>query len=97
MSDPVSMVVFAPEGELTMVSAPAILEEGRRRARAGDLVVDFARIGAADSAALALLLDWMRCARAAGKRLTVRSLPAGMSSLAALYDIDAGLRLESRA
>ena len=88
------VTVFAPAGELTMVSAPAVLEDGRRLARAGDLVVDFAGVTVADSAALALLLDWMRCARAAGNRLAVRSLPAGMASLAALYDIDALLPLE---
>ena len=88
------VTVFAPAGELTMVSAPAVLEDGRRQARAGDLVVDFAGVTVADSAALALLLDWMRCAREAGNRLAVRSLPAGMASLAALYDIDALLPLE---
>lgn len=90
--DPVK--VFAPAGELTMVSAPAVLEDGRRLARAGDLVVDFADVTVADSAALALLLDWMRCARAAGNRLVVRNLPAAMASLAGLYDIDALLPLE---
>lgn len=88
------VTVFAPTGELTMVSAPAVLEDGRRLARAGDLVVDFAGVTVADSAALALLLDWMRCARAAGNRLAVRNLPAAMASLAALYDIDALLPLE---
>jgi phospholipid transport system transporter-binding protein len=90
-----AVTVFAPAGELTMVSAPAVLEDGRRLARAGDLVVDFAGVTVADSAALALLLDWMRCARAAGNRLAVRGLPAAMASLAALYDIDALLPLES--
>ena len=78
-----------------MVPAPAVLEDGRRLARAGDMVVDFAGVTVADSAALALLLDWMRCARAAGNRLAVRGLPAAMASLAALYDIDALLPLES--
>ena len=90
-----AVTVFAPAGELTMVSAPAVLEDGRRLARAGDMVVDFAGVTVADSAALALLLDWMRCARAAGNRLAVRRLPAAMASLAALYDIDALLPLES--
>ena len=90
-----AVTVFEPAGELTMVSAPAVLEDGRRLARAGDLVVDFAGVTVADSAALALLLDWMRCARAAGNRLAVRGLPAAMASLAALYDIDALLPLES--
>ena len=90
-----AVTVFAPAGELTMVSAPAVLEDGRRLARAGDMVVDFAGVTVADSAALAVLLDWMRCARAAGNRLAVRGLPAAMASLAALYDIDALLPLES--
>ena len=90
-----AVTVFAPAGELTMVAAPAVLEDGRRLARAGDMVVDFAGVTVADSAALALLLDWMRCARAAGNRLAVRGLPAAMASLAALYDIDALLPLES--
>ena len=89
-----AVTVFAPAGELTMVSAPAVLEDGRRLARAGDMVVDFAGVTVADSAALALLLDWMRCARAAGNRLAVRGLPAAMASLAALYDIDPLLPLE---
>ena len=87
--------VSAPAGEVTMVPAPAVLEDGRRLARAGDMVVDFAGVTVADSAALALLLDWMRCARAAGNRLAVRGLPAAMASLAALYDIDVLLPLES--
>ncbi len=95
MSDQGQLRVFAPTGELTMMSAPAVLEEGRRLARAGALVVDFAAVTVADSAALALLLDWMRCARAAGNRLVVRSLPAGMASLAALYDLESLLPQES--
>lgn len=95
MSAQGQVTVFAPAGELTMVSAPAVLEDGRRLARAGDLVVDFSAVTVADSAALALLLDWMRCARAAGNRLLVRGLPAGMASLAALYDLDPVLPRET--
>lgn len=86
--------MFAPAGELTMASAPALRAEGRRLACAGDLVVDLAGVSAADSAALALLLDWMRCARAAGHALFVRNLPAGLLSLAALYDVDGLLPAE---
>ncbi|MCK6407963.1 STAS domain-containing protein [Thauera sp.] len=89
--------VFAPAGALTMSSAPTLRAEGQRLARAGDLVVDLAAATAADSAALALLLDWMRCARAAGHALVVRNLPAGLASLAALYDVDELLVRESRA
>lgn len=89
--------VFALEGALTMQTAPALLVEGQRRARAGDLVVDLAAVSAADSAALALILDWMRCARAAGHALVLRNPPCGLASLATLYDIDGLLPMEGSA
>ncbi|CAM5509218.1 STAS domain-containing protein [Thauera mechernichensis] len=97
MSGEAAVRVFAPVGELTMQSAPAQLEEGRRLAAAGDLVVDFSAVTAADSSALALLLEWMRCARAEGYALSVRGLPAGLASLSRLYDIDALLPVEGGA
>ena len=97
MSGSAPLTVFAPAGALTMASAPAVLEEGRRLARAGSLVVDFKDADTVDSAALALRLDWMRCARAAGHALVLRNPPAGLASLAALYDIDGLLPLERAA
>ncbi|ATE58685.1 STAS domain-containing protein [Thauera sinica] len=81
--------VLRLEGALTMRTVAEMLESGRRRASEGDLVVDFAAVTEADSAALALLLDWLRAARAAGHELAVRALPAGLASLAALYGVDA--------
>ncbi|ENO79530.1 STAS domain-containing protein [Thauera sp. 63] len=89
--------VFAPHGALTMLSAAAVLEEGRRLAAEAPLAVDFAAVTAADSAALALILDWLRAARAAGQRVVLRNLPAALISLAALYDIDTLLPLEPKA
>ncbi|MCV2218298.1 STAS domain-containing protein [Thauera sp. Sel9] len=94
MSDAGAVAVFAPQGPLTMHSAAPVLEEGRRLAKAGSLVVDMAAVPTADSAALALVLDWLRTAREAGHDIVLRSLPPGLASLAALYDIDALLPLE---
>lgn len=85
--------VLRLEGALTMLTAPAMLEVGRRRAAEADLVVDFSAVTEADSAALALLLDWLRAARAAGHGVSFRALPAGLASLAALYDVDTLLSL----
>ena len=45
----------------------------------------------------ALILDWMRCARAAGHVLVLRNPPSGLASLATLYDIDGLLPLEGSA
>ncbi len=85
---------FAPQGALTMFTSTAALAEGRRMALKGPLLVDLGAVTAADSAALALILDWVRAARGAGQTITVRNLPAGLASLAALYGVDSLLPLE---
>ena len=72
------------EGALTMRSVGVWVN---RPLPAGDVVVDFSAVGEADSAALALLLEWMRRTRESGGAVTVRALPAGLLSLAALYDL----------
>jgi phospholipid transport system transporter-binding protein len=94
MSEVPVPAVFSPQGPLTMHGAAAVLEEGRRLAKAGPLVIDMGAVEAADSAALALLLDWLRSGREAGQRVVLRKLPPGLASLAAVYDIDALLPLE---
>ena len=97
MSDAFVPTVFAPQGPLTLFTSAAVLEEGRRLVMTGELVVDLGALTAADSVALALILDWLRAARGAGHRLSLRKLPAGLASLAALYDIDTLLPLDSAA
>ena len=87
-------ISFAPQGALTMFTSTAALAEGRRMALKGPLLVDLGAVTAADSAALALVLDWVRAARGAGQTITVRNLPAGLASLAALYGVDSLLPLE---
>lgn len=79
--------IFYVEGALTMASAQARLAEGRSRAEAGTLVLDFSGVTECDSAALALMLDWIRAARRAGHGVEVRGLLPSMVSLAELYGI----------
>lgn len=71
-------------GALTMHTVGAVLEQARG---GGDWIVDLAEVTEADSAALALLLEWMRRARGRGASISIRSLPAGLRSLADLYDV----------
>lgn len=80
--------VLAIDGELTMATAAQWIERGRAQARTEDLVVDLSGVTAADSAALALLFDWMRVARASGNKVRQTGMPAGMRSLATLYGVD---------
>lgn len=80
--------VLRLDGALTMSTAGALVEQGRAKAREGDLRVDLSGVAEADSAALALLLDWLRSARDAGHGFAIDGLPAGLKSLAALYGVD---------
>lgn len=76
------------KGALTMSTVGELVERGRARAGEGDLRVDLSDVAEADSAALALLLDWLRTAQNAGHGFAIDALPAGLKSLAALYGVD---------
>ncbi len=89
--------VLAPKGGLTIATVNSVFDEGRRLLAEGDLIVDFAGIGSVDSAALALILGWLRSAAASGTRLRLRNLPASLLSLAAVYDIENLLPAEPHA
>lgn len=58
-------------------------------AAAGELRVDLSGVSAADSAGLALLIDWLACARSAGKRLFYVKVPEALMALAKLSDVAA--------
>jgi phospholipid transport system transporter-binding protein len=79
--------VLKLEGALTMEHAASYLAEGSRLTAGGELVVDFSGVSEFDSAALALLLNWLRVGAGSGGRLRLRAMPAGLSSLAELYGV----------
>ncbi|MDR1228272.1 MAG: STAS domain-containing protein [Azoarcus sp.] len=74
------------EGTLTFQTVAASLE---RPLPAGDFIIDLGGVTQADSAALALLLAWLRRAKAGGGRVELRALPESLRALAKLYGIDA--------
>lgn len=79
---------------ITNANAGGLLEAGLAAIRSGDLVVDLGNVSTVDSAAVALLLAWQRAASQLGKRLSFVGLPAGVTSLAELYDVDRLLQLD---
>lgn len=79
--------VLVLEGALTMETAASRLAEGRRLASSGNLLLDLSAVTDSDSAALALIIDWVKTARAAGHGVAVQGMPAGISSLAELYGV----------
>ncbi|MBM5812250.1 MAG: STAS domain-containing protein [Gammaproteobacteria bacterium] len=76
------------EGRLVFGTAARLLAEGEGAfAGEGVIVVDLAGVTQADSAGLALLLEWRLAARAAGREVRYRNLPAEITALATLGEV----------
>jgi phospholipid transport system transporter-binding protein len=52
-----------------------------------EIDVDLAGVQRADSAGLALLLEWALTARAAGRTVRYRNMPAALASLAGISEV----------
>lgn len=74
-------------GHLTIATVPALFEEGLQYLSSEDLLVDFSRVEAVDSAAVSMLLGWARAAQRARRSLRVAGLPDDLLSLAHLYGV----------
>ena len=72
-------------GPLNMSTVARQVEEGRRAVAAGVADIDLSAATEIDSAAVALLLDWIRTAP---KPLKITGMPKAMASLASLYGVD---------
>ena len=84
-------------GDLTFATVTALLAASQPlfAARTGRLQVDLAGVGRADSAGLALLIEWLRLARAAGCELSFQAVPAQLQAIAAASGLTDMLPLTS--
>ena len=85
-------------GELTFDSVPLLFREMEKRLPANVPVreIDLAGVTTADSAGLALLLEWQSRQRQRGGELTMRDAPSSLLRLAGLCDSVGLLRLSGR-
>jgi phospholipid transport system transporter-binding protein len=74
-------------GPMTLASVGALLEPGRAQIARGVRTVDLGEVSELDSSALALLVAWLREARARGRDLAFTGLPQGMVAIARLYGV----------
>jgi phospholipid transport system transporter-binding protein len=80
--------MFELAGTVGFDDAARLLAEGDRAfAPLVAVEVDLARVTRADSAGLALLIEWSLAARAAGRQLRYRNLPPAVVSLAGISDV----------
>ena len=75
-------------GPVTLSTVASLLEEGRRHLGEGVQTVDLAEVSEMDSALLALLLAWVRDAKALGKPVAFANLPESLRTIAKLYGVD---------
>lgn len=74
-------------GMMNQQTASALLQEGEAWVSAADRVINLGAIESVDSAALAVVLGWLRAARVAGKTVQIVDAPAAFISLASLYGV----------
>ena len=79
---------------MTMNTVLVFLDTGREQVRTGDLALDLSGVTSVDSAALAAIFEWQRCAGAAGHRLILKNVPPALSSLAELHGVSELLQAE---
>ena len=74
-------------GPMTIETAAGLKAEAASIFGQGPDRVDLAEVTEADSAGLALLLEWLRRSRSVDRVISVSPLPPALSSLAALYGL----------
>jgi phospholipid transport system transporter-binding protein len=82
------------EGPLNLDSVTPLVEGGAAMIAAGAASVDLAAATELDSSAVALLLEWTRRARSAGRELALVNAPEAFRSLVELYGVGPLLAFE---
>jgi phospholipid transport system transporter-binding protein len=86
------------EGVVDFSTVTRLYSDSQVRFVAGRrLVIDLDGVSGANSAALALLLEWMELAHTRGTKLKLQNLPAGVLSIAALSGLDVLLPVDDLA
>jgi len=85
-------------GELTFETVPALYRETARLFMGPRPVtrIDLSKVTTADSAGLALLLEWQAMQRAASGNLEISNAPPGLMSLANLAEADEVMSMSGR-
>ena len=76
-------------GSLHFTTVSALLTAGVAAINAGRAaVIDLAGVTASDSAGLALLIEWLSVAKAAGRTLRFDNIPSQLQQLARLSEVE---------
>ncbi|MBI1174923.1 MAG: STAS domain-containing protein [Sideroxydans sp.] len=74
-------------GPLTLETVKALYDQGLQAAGANSLAIDMSGVGAVDSSAVSLMLNWLREAQRNNVSVSFSHVPDNLLSLARLYDV----------
>jgi len=80
-------------GELSMKTVPVLLEQNCLRDISGDISIDLQDVERADSAGVALLIEWQRTASQQQQNIRFQNIPPQMLAIARLSGVDELLAL----
>lgn len=84
---------FHVEGEMTFATANSLLQQSAEFfGKPQDIEIDLSKVVGADSAGLALLLEWKAKAAQQGAQIVIEGLPDALKSIAHLCRIEPLLR-----
>lgn len=90
--------LFRISGVLDFDSVPVIFSESLACfGTSGDIVLDLSGVTRANSAGLALLLEWQRLARRGGRVFRLHNLPPSLRNIAAMSELQELLPAEDTA
>lgn len=75
------------EGPVTVETVPALVGSIPSQLNSGTRRIDFSRVTAVDSAAVALALEWQRNAAARNVTIALANVPEALRKLANLYGV----------
>ena len=80
---------FVLSGELTMQTVPTVARDSQSllNTMSGDIKINLAKVVRADSAGLALLIDWLRTAQRNKFKLEFEHLPEQLKQIAKLSEL----------
>ena len=80
-------------GELSMATVPGLLRQAHWQAGDAEICIDLQGVERADSAGVALLVEWQRTARQQQRNIRFQSIPPQMLAIARLSGVDELLAL----
>lgn len=79
--------IIRVSGPVTIDNVTAVIEAGRQAIAGSDPVVDLSGLENVDSAAISMMLEWMRDAARGGRRVRFANLPENLRTLAKVYGV----------